>query len=57
MAEKPTKKFLMDQIESLQKLILLNQGSLNMCKGMLEKGIYVEEEEKEDGDSIESPCK
>jgi hypothetical protein len=45
--QKPTKQFLLDQIKDLERVIAMNQGALNLCKGMLEKGIFVEEEQKE----------
>lgn len=40
----PTKKFLEEQITSCQVAIFQNQGAINLCKRMLENGMYVEED-------------
>jgi hypothetical protein len=44
MNDKPTKKWLEDQIRFLENSNLQNQGAINLCKAMIEKGIFTEEE-------------
>ena len=45
---KPTKSFLMSQIEVCRQAIHQNQGAMNLCMNMLNNGCFVEEEKKED---------
>lgn len=49
MSDKPTKKWLEAQINGCQRAIAQNEGAMNLCRAMLDNGIYVEEEVKNDG--------
>jgi hypothetical protein len=48
MADKPTRKWLEDQIRFLEISNLQNQGAINLCKAMIENGIFAEENEVND---------
>lgn len=53
---KPTKQFLMDQIEACKIAIQQNQGAINLCTNMLNSGCFMEEGEKGASDgTIDKP--
>lgn len=41
---KPTKRFLLEQIETCKQAIFQNQGALNLCQWMLKNGCFIEDE-------------
>ena len=47
---KPTKKWLLAQMESLKTDIKRCEGGLILCSNMLSSGCYVEEEEQKEGE-------
>ena len=44
---KPTRQFLLSQIEACKLAIQQNQGAINLCQNMLNSGCFMEEEKKE----------
>lgn len=52
--DQPTKKFYEDQIKACQATIAMNQGVIQFCQQMIEKGIFVAEGQKEGASDIPS---
>lgn len=51
--QSPTKKFLLEQIESCKQAIYQNQGAINLCKAMINSGCFVEDVEVVKGEKSE----
>lgn len=44
MTDKPTRKWLEDQINFLIKSNLQNEGAISLCRAMIQNGIFSEDE-------------